>query len=60
MIQATSGTGQSLAQENERLKKVIETMRHEMDTIVERIKAEYAVQSPKSHKSEDHQYARLQ
>lgn len=56
MVQATSGTGQSLAQENERLKKVIETMKLEMDSIVERVKAEYAVQSPKS---ENHQYARL-
>lgn len=57
MIQQSSGTGHSLAQENQNLKVVIQTMKNEMDTIVERIKSEYVVHSPKS---EDQQYVRLQ
>lgn len=57
MIQQSSGTGQSLAQENQNLKVIIQTMKNEMDTIVERIKSEYVIHSPKS---EDQQYVRLQ
>jgi cell division protein FtsB len=48
MIQQSSGTGHSLAQENQNLKAIIQTMKNEMDTIVERIKSEYVVHSPKS------------